>query len=222
MSRLPKLPPEHLDDGQRALYDAITGGPRAQDGSPFRLTGGDGALEGPFNAMLLQPAFGAALQALGSAVRYETTLSARAREIAILLVAHHWQSSFEIYAHEAVGRAAGLTGAELAALRAGPTANPAANPAADSSADPADDPAPTPADDPAELLVADTTRALLAHGDLSDEEFEAARTGLGLPALFELTTLTGYYATLALQLRVFRVGAPDPLDTTTPGRQDSD
>jgi len=26
---------------------------------------------------------------------------------------------------------------------------------------------------------------------------------------FELTTLVGYYATLALQLRVFRVGAPD-------------
>ena len=31
---------------------------------------------------------------------------------------------------------------------------------------------------------------------------------LGDQALVELTALVGYYATLALQLRVFRVGAP--------------
>jgi hypothetical protein len=30
---------------------------------------------------------------------------------------------------------------------------------------------------------------------------------LGADGLFELTTLVGYYSTLALQLRVFRVGA---------------
>ncbi len=55
----------------------------------------------------------------------------------------HWRSDFEQYAHEAVARAAGLTGTELAAIR-----------------------------------------------------------------LFELLALVGYYATLALQLRVFRVPAP--------------
>ena len=31
---------------------------------------------------------------------------------------------------------------------------------------------------------------------------------IGGRAAFELTTLVGYYATLALQLRVFRVGLP--------------
>jgi 4-carboxymuconolactone decarboxylase len=197
MDRLPKLRPEHLTDAQRELYDAIVAGPRA--GGGFALTDGAGALEGPFNAMLLQPALGAALQALGGAVRYRTGLGGRAREIAILVVAHGWDSAFERYAHEAVGRATGLSEADIEALRAGRT---------DAFAD------------PAERLVAETTAALVARGDLSDVEFAAARAGLGLPMVFELTTLVGYYATLALLLRVFRV--EPPLDTANDGRQDSD
>jgi 4-carboxymuconolactone decarboxylase len=52
-------------------------------------------------------------------------------------------------------------------------------------------------------------RALVQVGDLDDEEYAAAVAGLGEAGVFELTTLAGYYATLALQLRVFRVGVPD-------------
>jgi 4-carboxymuconolactone decarboxylase len=183
MSRVPRLRPDELDDEQRALYDAIAGGPRA-DNSPFRLVGDDGALEGPFNAMLLQPGLGEALQALGSAVRFRTSLDARSREIAILTVARHWDSAFERHAHEAVGRVSGLTDAELAALWAGD---------------------PTVFTDPGEQLIRSTVEALATGGDLTDAEFETARDALGAPVLFELTTLVGYYATVALQLRVFRV-----------------
>ena len=118
-ARIPKLSPAELDDDQRALYDAIAGGHRAQGPQLFRLTDADGRLEGPFNAFLLQPRLGSALQALGSAVRYETGLDDRCREIAILVVAAHWRSAFEWYAHEAVARAAGLTDAELTAITDG-------------------------------------------------------------------------------------------------------
>jgi 4-carboxymuconolactone decarboxylase len=186
--RLAGLEVAALDAEQRALYDSIAGGPRAQGPQRFALTDEAGRLNGPFNAMLLAPRLGAALQALGSSIRYGGTLPDRAREIAILAVAQHWDSAFERYAHEAVGRAAGLTDAELAALRAA------------SSSDFAD---------PFERLVAETTFALAARGDLDTAEYAAARDGLGLPVLFELITLVGYYATLALQLRVFRVGVPD-------------
>jgi 4-carboxymuconolactone decarboxylase len=55
-----------------------------------------------------------------------------------------------------------------------------------------------------------TVDALVGRSDLTDREFEAAVDGLGWPALFELTTLVGYYSTLALQLRVFRVDEPWP------------
>jgi 4-carboxymuconolactone decarboxylase len=188
-ARIPKLDPASLDDEQRALYEAIAGGRRAQGPQLFRLTDADGRLEGPFNAFLLQPRLGSALQAVGSAVRYETGLDDRCREIAILVVAVHWQSAFEWYAHEAVARSAGLGNAELAALRDGRHDELAGR----------------------EATVARTAAALVARGDLDDAEYRSAVGEVGTAGLFELLTLVGYYATLALQLRVFRVSAPDAI-----------
>ena len=184
--RLAKLSPAELDEQQRALYDAIASGPRARGPQLFALTDAAGGLEGPFNAMLLSPPVGSALQALGAAIRYGSGLANRDREIAILVVAHAWECEFEVYAHEAVGRAAGLGDAELAALRDGAYEQL----------------------DEHERLVAETSSALAARATLTDQEFSAARDTFGLPQLFELTTLVGYYATLALQLRVFDVGTP--------------
>lgn len=182
MTRLPGLRPEALDEDQSALYRAIAGGPRAQGPQHFALTREDGSLRGPFNAMLLAPALGAALQRVGSELRYAGSLTDREREIAILLVAAHWDSEFERESHEAVGRSAGLDDAEIAATRALD---------ADAFAG-------------REALVASSVIALLG-GDLDDGAWSAAVAELGLEVLFELTTLVGYYATLALQLRVFRV-----------------
>jgi alkylhydroperoxidase family enzyme len=224
-ARIPKLAPSSLDAEQRSLYDAIAGGRRAQGPQLFRLTDEAGRLEGPFNAFLLQPRLGAALQALGSSVRYDTGLDDRCREIAILTVAAHWHSDFEWYAHEAVARAAGLTTPDLTAIRApaaairAPAAAPARAPAEAAPAPAADLDAPaSPGLDapcvPAtlsvlETVVARTTVALLTRGDLTDAEYRTATDHLGPDGLFELLTLVGYYATLALQLRVFRVPAPD-------------
>lgn len=176
------LRPEKLDDAQRALYDAIVGGPRAQGPQHFALTREDGSLRGPFDALLLAPALGTALQAVGAAIRYQGSLSPREREIAILLVAAHWDSAFEREAHEAVGRSVGLTDDELRALRTG-------------------DLSPFTG---VEGVVARVT-AQLTEGDLDDDTWNEASTALGPAAVFELSTLVGYYATLALQLRVFRV-----------------
>jgi 4-carboxymuconolactone decarboxylase len=193
-ARIPKLAPSSLDAEQRSLYDAIAGGRRAEGPQLFRLTDEAGRLEGPFNAFLLQPRLGAALQALGSSVRYDTGLDDRCREIAILTVAAHWHSDFEWYAHEAVARAAGLTTPDLTAIRAAPALAAPAVPATLSVL---------------EAVVAGTTAALLTRGDLTDAEYRTATDHLGPDGLFELLTLVGYYATLALQLRVFRVPAPD-------------
>lgn len=185
-ARLAKLTPGSLGADQRAVYDAIAGGRRAQGPQLFRLVDADGGLEGPFNAFLLQPRLGGALQAVGSAVRYETSLTDRAREIAILVVAAHWDSAFEWYAHEAVGRHVGLTDDELAALR-----------------EQRFDLLPA-----RERVVARTAALLLSHADLDDAAYDEAAAALGLDGLFELLTLVGYYAALALQMRVFRVALP--------------
>ncbi len=186
-ARIPKLEPSSFDDEQRSLYEAIAGGRRAQGPQLFQLADEEGRLEGPFNAFLLQPRLGAALQAVGSSVRYDTGLDDRCREIAILVVAAHWRSDFEWYAHEAVGRSVGLGDAELAAVRDGRHAALAGR----------------------EAVVARTVAALVVRGDLDDAQYREAVEVVGTAGLFELLTLVGYYATLALQLRVFRVPAPD-------------
>ncbi|WP_018656579.1 carboxymuconolactone decarboxylase family protein [Actinomadura flavalba] len=186
--RLPALPPGLLSDEQREVYDAVTGGPRAAGSPAFPLTDAEGRLHGPFNAMLYSPQIGMPLQELGAALRFRTAFTRREREIAILVVARHWRSDFEWYAHERVGRRAGLTDAELAALRAGR--------------------APMLAD-VRERVVYEAAEQLAADRDLGDAVHTEAVATLGRAALVELVTLVGHYAALALQMRVFRVGVPE-------------
>lgn len=175
MKRLPAFIRPELDPDAAALYDKITTGPRGTS-----MADGQGGLAGPFNAMLLSPPVGDALQELGAAVRYRSRLGDRAREIAILVVAGHWDSAFERQVHEGIGRGLGLTDDQLRALREG---------------------APLDLADPREAAVLRVARALVARQDLDDEEYGV----LDPETVFELTTLVGYYGTLALQLRVFRV-----------------
>jgi 4-carboxymuconolactone decarboxylase len=181
--RLPALSPTVLTDEQRALYSEIAEGPRAAGPQHFALTAADGSLEGPFNAFLYSPALGHAVQKLGAAVRFETELTARTREIAILIVAARWGSAFERKAHEGVGRAVGLTDSELDEISAGRIPELA---------------------DEHERAAANLAFAM-AHGDVSDDEWVRWGSVVGESTAFELSTLVGYYATLALQLRVFRV-----------------
>jgi 4-carboxymuconolactone decarboxylase len=181
--RIHPLAPSELTPAQRALYGVITGGPRAQGPQHFPLTSEDGSLRGPFDAMLRSPAVGTAQQELGAAIRYRTRFTDRSRELAILLVAARWDSAFERESHEAIARALGFREDELAAIRA-----------LDASVFDGD-----------EGVVGRATVALL-DGDLADDAWDAASTALGIEGVFELTALVGYYATLALQLRVFRVG----------------
>jgi 4-carboxymuconolactone decarboxylase len=187
VSRLPALPPGVLTDAQRELYSEIAEGPRADGPQHFALTAEDGSLQGPFNAFLFSPVLGQAIQQLGAAVRFSTELPARAREIAILIVASHWRSAFERQAHEGVGRAIGLSELEIAEIWAGripPLADAHENAAA-------------------HLVFA------MTRGDVTDLEWARWGSVVGDSTAFELSTLVGYYATLALQLRVFRVDDPD-------------
>ena len=183
--RLPWPRPEELDAPRRAVYDAIVGGPRAS--GLFQLADAEGRLEGPFNSMLVSPDVGLALQQLGAAVRYLTSLSDRARELAILALAAIRRSDFEWYAHERIGRRAGLSDSELAALRDGRSAETFSE---------------------HERAVLDATRALARMGDLDDEAFAAAQSALGREVLAELVVLVGYYDLLALSLRVWRTPLP--------------
>ena len=187
MSRLPDLRPEVLSAEQRELYESIAGGDRARDAS-FRLTEADGSLVGPFATLLLNPAVGNALQSVGGAIRFGGDLSPLVREVAILAVAAHHRSPFEWWAHEPIGRRAGLDDAQIAALKAGGT------PRFEGNA-------------PATAAYA-FSQALIAGERPDDAIFEAAREALGLGGVMELITLVGYYTLLAQLMETFDVGVP--------------
>lgn len=183
MTRQPRLLPGQLDEEQAALYRSITEGPRSRGPRLFDLADADGALLGPFGGFLIAPKIGDALQKLGAAVRYGTRLTDRTREMAILAVAASWDNAFERQAHEAVGRACGVTDAELDAIEAGRLPQLA---------------------DPVEAAALRLTAALL-EGDVDDETWAACLPPLDEGIVLELVALVGYYSTLALQMRAFRV-----------------
>ena len=187
-ARLPLLSPGTLDDAQRVVYEAVVGGPRGDLPAPFRFIDDEGRLLGPFNGMVYSPAVGLPLQELGAALRFRTSFTKREREIATLVVAAHWRSDFEWYAHERLGRRAGLSQRETDLLRDGR--------------------APLLAD-ARERVVYEAARQLVADHDLGDALFTEATATLGRRAVVELVALVGYYAALALHLRALRIGVPD-------------
>jgi 4-carboxymuconolactone decarboxylase len=194
-SRLELTAPDDLDDAQRALYAAITSGPRASQGRAVPLTDEAGRLMGPFAVMLLTPEVGEALQQVGARIRFATSLSGRQRELAILTVAGELRSDFERLAHVPVARRLGLTEAQLDAVLAGQAAEGL-------SGD--------------EELACRLARLLLRDRGLSDDDYAAGLVGLGQTRLAELTWLVGYYSALALALAVFRPVLPESF-TAGPG-----
>ena len=185
--RLASLTPGELTESQRVVYDGITGGDRLKGTQHFPVVSEDGTLTGPFGIMLHAPGVGDALQQLGAAIRYRTGLTARVREIAILLVGATLQSEYECWAHQRVARGIGFTETELEQLSRGEFESA----------------------DAVEQAAAGLSGALLAGGPITDTEYARYAEVLGAEAIVELTTLVGYYRTLAQLLAVFDIGIPD-------------
>jgi 4-carboxymuconolactone decarboxylase len=185
--RLDLIAPDELTPAQRALYDAITGGPRASQRGTVPITDADGRLLGPFAVMLLAPAVGDAMQQVGAKIRFGPALTGRERELALLSVAGVLRSDFERLAHEPAARALGLTQPQIDAVLSGRI------------------PDDLPAD---EALICRLARVMTADRTLSDDDYGVGLAELGQERLAELTWLAGYYAALALALAVFRPALP--------------
>ena len=188
--RLDLTAPADLGDAQRALYEAITGGPRASQSGTVPIADESGRLLGPFAVMLLTPEVGNAVQQVGAKIRFATALSARMRELGILAVAGTLRSDFERLAHEPAALRAGLTQDQVNAALTGQV------------------PGGLTAD---EALACRLAQAMTAERTLADEDYAAGIAGLGRERLAELTWLVGYYSALALALSVFRPVLPESL-----------
>jgi 4-carboxymuconolactone decarboxylase len=178
--RVPLLEPGQLTEAQKRLYDSVLEGRRDITG----VIDSKGHLRGPFNALLYSPEVGCVVQALGTGVRHHSSLSRRAQELAILMVASKENSEFEWDSHVRFAESFGWTSEQALAIREGK------------------DPGIT---DPIEKAVWQTTAVLLATRDLKNSEYDEAIRQLGYAGLVDLTILIGYYQLLALQLRIFRI-----------------
>lgn len=180
--------PDEYSSEQREVYETIVGGPRSQDAKTLPVTDADGRLIGPFAPMLAHPRIAEIIQMLGTAMRYEIKLTPRAREIATLTVAVSKSSNFEWFAHELLGRRAGLTSGELRHLLASQ---------------------PAPSFDDYENLIWRIVMALVQFADLDDSLFAEAHTAFGAAGIVDLIALVGHYELLSRSLRVWRTPLPE-------------
>ena len=79
----------------------------------------EGRFIGPFNPFLYSADVATGFPTFMKANSNHTTLSHRVQEVVILSVGAIWQSEYELYAHSAVARKAGLSEQAIAALAAG-------------------------------------------------------------------------------------------------------
>lgn len=184
--------PEELDPEQRRLYDEIVDSPRAAN-RQTPLTDDAGRLHGPFNALLTDPHLGGHIQALGRALRFSDQLPRVVFESIVLVVAAERRSAYEWYAHAPIARAAGLTDAQLDAIRAGRYRELA------------------PLVEP-ELL--DLVLAAVRHEVPSVETVRAVEQAYDTATVTAVAATVGYYDLLATLMRTWDTqlpdGAPDP------------
>ncbi|HEY8507585.1 MAG TPA: carboxymuconolactone decarboxylase family protein [Steroidobacteraceae bacterium] len=170
--RFVELERSALSAGQRQVYDAIAAGPRS-------------AVPAPFHIFLHSPELADHAQRLGEFLRYRTGLPKRLSEIAILVTAKHWSSSYEWQVHAREARAAGVSDEIIAAIDAGQRPSLSGD----------------------DALVYDFTAEFFARRDVPDHLFDAATARFGTRTVAELASILGYYSMLAIVMHVFRVKA---------------
>jgi 4-carboxymuconolactone decarboxylase len=113
--RLPLIPPADLTPEQKSLYDAMRTG-IASNFNAFKVEREDGALMGPWNPWLHEPAIGKAIWDLTLAMTANASLPDSVRQVVILVVGARFDAAYEIYAHIAVAEREGMKPERLAAL----------------------------------------------------------------------------------------------------------
>jgi 4-carboxymuconolactone decarboxylase len=186
--RLKLADPDSLTGAQRELFDHITANavPWAQR-SGFAATTTHGQLIGPFNPSLLNPQIGAAFLKLQAAEEQNTALDERGRQVVILTVGAVWQAPYELYAHSAVARQAGLSSAVVAELVAGGMPDSL-----------------TEKEKNAHRLA----KALSTSHRVDDDLYRHVEQTLGATGVFEIAVLTGIYHTVCGILNAFDIPAP--------------
>ncbi len=173
--RLRPLSHDEMTDEQRRVADAVLTGPRR-------------GRSGPFPALLRKPKLAESARMLSNRVRYDNVLPPPLRELAIIIVARHWDAHYAWYAHSSIALDEGLGPQIVDAIAQG------------------EEPDGLSID---EKIVYDFSRELLEKNDLSDATFEAALARFGEPGVVDLTATIGFYCFVAVTLNMLREEVPD-------------
>ena len=160
---------------QKRLHDEILSGPRTQ-------------IAGPMHTWFLNPPYGSLIQKVGAFCRYETSLEPRLSELAIIIVARHWNADVEWFAHSKIAAESGISQESIECIKLNKSPN---------------------FDKNDEALIYDITKSILDTKGLSDEMFKIAEETLGQKSLLDLTAIIGYYCNIAIQLNVFEIPTED-------------
>jgi alkylhydroperoxidase family enzyme len=181
------ISPADLSAEQKPLYDSMRKG-IASNFNAFKAERDDGALMGPWNPWLHEPAIGKAIWDLTLAMTANAVLPDDARQIAILVVGARYDAAYELYAHVAVAERGGMSAERLSALAAG--LKPA-----DLSSD--------------ENVAFDFAYALSRGGTLPEPIYRLAIASFGQHGTSELIYLVGLYAMVSTTLNGFNVPVPE-------------
>lgn len=116
--RIKPIPPGDLSPATRYVHDEIANLVGHSQGQVVMLNE-EGALLGPFPPMLHYPQFGIPALSFLRTLDQHATLPKTVREVAILTVGSAFGARFELYAHEIMAAAFGLSPGNIAALAAG-------------------------------------------------------------------------------------------------------
>jgi 4-carboxymuconolactone decarboxylase len=174
MSRLPIIEPAALSPEQRRIYDHIA----AAHG---------GEVRGPWAIELRVPEVAEHMHALYDRLCVHPAIGKRLFELMVIIVARHWISQFEWFAHERLARANGISDAVIDAIREQRTP----------SFEHAD-----------EQLVYDVVTELNQTKGLGTTTYARALEALGENGLVELVSGIGTYTSIAIALNAFDVETP--------------
>lgn len=184
--RIKPLQPNTLSADIRHVHDEIAALIQHSQ-AQVTMMDADGALLGPFPPMLHYPQFGVPALTFLRALDNHAKLSKTVREVAILTVGGALGARFELYAHEIMAEAFGISPQIIATLAAG------GRPYGLNGQ---------------EAIAHDVTRALVGGRRLPDSTYKQAVVLLGQDGVTELFFLVGGYSLIAMILNGFDISAP--------------
>jgi 4-carboxymuconolactone decarboxylase len=187
--RLPLIDPSQLDPDQQQFLDYLNESklPWAEK-SGFQSRLPEGRLIGPFDVFLFSPQMARAFNAWVDAESAHTSLAEDVRQVVILTVGVAWRADYEVYAHLAVARAAGVAEETLADIQGGRVPESASEPI---------------------RTAWRFTRQLVETRVVDDGLYREAKTTFGEKALVDMINLIGLYLATSALLNAFAVPSPE-------------